>query len=251
MGYECIEVSTVGRISTIAFNRPDKMNAISPEMLEELNAAIAWCGGNADTGVVVLTGKGRAFSAGVDLVSIGERKPQAGAVGSVLDEPARGLIAAIGALPKVVIAKINGFCFTGALEIALGCDLIYVAEEAKLGDTHVKWGLRPTWGMSQRLPRTVGYMRARELSFTAKTFTGKDAAAWGLANAAVPASELDAVVEGVATQILANSLDAVAAVKSLYNTGMSQTLADGLQTEFTTKYTIRDTAERIAGFAKK
>ena len=70
-------------------------------------------------------------------------------------------------MPKVTIACVNGFCFTGALELALACDLMVVAEEAKLGDTHAKWGLRPTWGMSARLMRAVGPVRARELSYTA------------------------------------------------------------------------------------
>jgi enoyl-CoA hydratase/carnithine racemase len=251
MNYEAIRVSTCDGITTLAFNRPDKMNAITPKMLDEFNYAIGWCERDAATKVVILTGEGRAFSAGVDLQSLGERRPEAGAVGGALDEPARAFINALRAIPKVVIAKVNGFCFTGALEIALGCDLIYAAEEAKFGDTHVKWGLRPTWGMSQRLPRLIGYARARELSFTADTFTGKQAAAWGLANAAVPLAELDTYVDSIAKKIAANSLEAVAAVKDLYNAGMATTLEQGLEIERTRSYPISDTATRLAQFVKK
>ena len=75
--------------------------------------------------------------------------------------------------PKAVISKINGFCFTGGLELALAADLIYIANEAKLGDTHAVLGFRPSWGLTQRLPRYVGIMRAKELSFTAKTIRKK------------------------------------------------------------------------------
>lgn len=251
MTYEAIRVATHEGVTTIALNRPDKLNAITPKMLDELDYAIGHCERDGDTDVIVLTGEGRAFSAGVDLDSLGARKLEAGSVGGVLDEPARAFIDAIRSCPKVVIAKINGFCFTGALEIALGCDLIYVANEAKLGDTHVKWGLRPTWGMSQRLPRAVGYLRARELSFTAQTFTGVQAAEWGLANRAVPLAELDAAVEAVAQSIRENSLEAVAACKDLYNAGMATTLEHGLKEERTRTYTISDTAERLSQFVKK
>lgn len=251
MSYEQILVDNRDRVSTLTFNRPEAMNALTPTMLGELNEAIGAAAADADTGVVVLTGAGRAFSAGVDLKSLGKITPKAGGVGGVLDEPARNFIDALRAIPKVVIAKINGFCFTGALEIALCCDLIYVAEGAKLGDTHVKWGLRPTWGMSQRLPRAVGLMRARELSYTAKTFTGREAADWGLANAAVPADELDGLVKAVADQILENSLDAVAAYKDLIGAGMDTTLAEGLELERRRSYAITDTADRLAEFVKK
>ena len=82
-------------------------------------------------------------------------------------------------MPQVVIARVNGFCYTGALELALACDLIVTADEAKLADTHAKWGLRPTWGMSQRLVRLVGVGRARELSYTAQPISGSGSGGLG------------------------------------------------------------------------
>jgi len=154
-------------------------------------------------------------------------------------------------MPKPVIAKVNGFCFTGALEIALSCDLLYAAQEAKLGDTHTKWGLRPTWGMSQRLPRAVGFRKARELSFTARTFTGAEAAEMGMANQAVPAGDLDAIVANVAASIVPNSREAIAAYKDLYSAATNNTLNDGIQYEQNTKYEIGDTNARLAEFTKK
>ena len=145
--------------------------------------------------VVVLTGEGRAFSSGVDLKALGGRSLEGGSVGDLLDLPARRAIELLTTMPKVVVAKVNGFCFTGALELALACDLVVTADEAKFGDTHAKFGLRPTWGMSQRLIRLVGVARARELSYTARTFTGVEAAEWGLAVRSVPRDELDAAVD--------------------------------------------------------
>jgi enoyl-CoA hydratase/carnithine racemase len=148
----------------------------------------------------------------------------------------------------VVIGRINGFCFTGALELALACDLVVAADEAKLGDTHAKWGLRPTWGMSQRLIRAVGIARARDLSYTARTFTGAEAAAWGLAVRSVPLAELDDAVAELADQVVANSAGSVAAYKDLYRQALDVGLSDGLEYEASTSYAITDAAERVASF---
>src|SRR6185436_18670076 len=109
-----------------------------------------------------------------------QRSLDGGKVGDILDVPARRVTTLLTTIPKIVIAKVNGFCFTGALELVLACDLAIAADGAKFGDTHAKFGLRPTWGMSQRLVATVGITRARELSYTARTFTGSQAADWGL-----------------------------------------------------------------------
>lgn len=171
-----------------------------------------------------------------------------GGIGPILDDPAQTVIATLQTVPKVVIAKVNGYCFTGALEIALACDLIIVAEEAKFGDTHAKWGLRPTWGMSARLPQAVGLRKARELSFTAEIFTGHDAATWGLANAAVPLAELDKTVQTLADKILANSRGSLAAYKTLYNQGIGKTVDNALAFEKSSVFSISDTDDRIAKF---
>ncbi len=249
--YEQIIVDTQDGVTTITFNRPDKMNAITPTMLDELNQALDAAAADDNVSVVILTGAGRAFSAGLDLVALGELKLDAGNVGGGLDGPARNAIKTIESMPKPVIAKVNGFCFTGALEIALSCDLLYAASEAKFGDTHTKWGLRPSWGMSQRLPRAVGFRKARELSFTARTFTGAEAADMGMANQAVPAAELDQLVANVAASIVPNSREAIAAYKDLYAAAANNGLNDGIQFEQNTKYTISDTNDRLAEFAKK
>jgi enoyl-CoA hydratase len=150
-------------------------------------------------------------------------------------------------MPQVTIAKVNGFCFTGALELALACDVVIAAAEAKLGDTHAKFGLRPTWGMSQRLIRLAGPARARDLSYTARTFTGAEAKAWGVFAHAVAGAELDAFVAAYVEQVLANSGAALAAYKDLYRTALDGGLADGLGYEAGTVYPINDEG-RVAQF---
>ncbi|MGE0826274.1 MAG: enoyl-CoA hydratase/isomerase family protein [Candidatus Binatia bacterium] len=248
MTYKTILTEQSNGIMTITMNRPEVLNAITTTMLAELKEAVDEAGTDPQVGVVVLTGVGRAFSAGVDLKALGKLPLENGAIGPILDNPARALIRSIQTIPKVVIAKVNGFCFTGALELALACDLMFVAQEAKLGDTHAKWGLRPTWGMSARLPQTAGFRKARELSFTADTFTGSDAAAWGIANRAVPLADLAAAVQTVADKILANSRDSIAAYKVLYNQGSSKTVTEAVAFEEQSVFPISDSNERVEKF---
>lgn len=245
---ETVRLEVQGARATVTLSRPAALNAITPGMLAELRAAFEDLAGRPEVVAVVLTGEGRAFSAGVDLKSLGDRELVDGKVGDVLDLPARAVVDAITALPAVVVAKVGGACFTGALELALACDVVVVAEEAKLGDTHAKFGLRPTWGMSQRLPWLVGPARARWLSYTARTFSGAQAAQWGLAALAVPREELDAAVDELVDSVVANSSGSLRAYKDLYRAAERSALPDGLAYEAATDYPIADTAERVAGF---
>jgi enoyl-CoA hydratase len=246
--YETITSEPDGPVTTITLRRPEALNAITPTMLGELSAALDEVAAGDTTSVVVLTGEGRAFSAGVDLKALGAQSPDSGEVGTSLNDRARRVIEQLSTLDAIAIAKVNGFCFTGALELALGCDLIVAADEAVFGDTHATWGLRPTWGMSQRLPRFVGPARARELSYTARRFSGQEAAAWGLAIASVPLAELDAAVAQLAEQIAANSRGSLLAYKDLYRASERLALPDGLAYEADTSYDITDTASRVSGF---
>lgn len=235
-------------VTTITLHRPDALNAITPSMLEELDATLASLDADPTVRVVVLTGSGRAFSAGVDLKALGDRSLVDGAVGDILDLPARRITARLSSMSAATIAKVNGHCFTGALELALACDLMVTANEAKLGDTHAKFGLRPTWGMSQRLPLAVGRAKARELSMTARMFSGAEAAEMGMACRSVPAAELDGEVGELAEAIAANSAGSLAAYKDLYAASERMGVADGLAYEAATVYPINDTDERLASF---
>jgi enoyl-CoA hydratase len=251
MSYQYLLFEKSAGIGKITLNRPQVMNALSPASLRELEAAVYSAGEDKEVAVVVITGAGRAFAAGADLQSLGDQKLENGRVGAVIDEAANSAIKAIQDIPKAVIAMVNGHCYTGALEIVLACDIIIASEEARFGDTHVRWGLRPSWGMSQRLPRAVGYFKARELSFTAGIIDALEAEKIGLVNKAVPAEKLEAAVNEIASKIMANSLEAIAACKQLYNRTMLGTMAEGLEFERTSEFPISDTQARIDSFRKK
>ena len=186
-------------VTTLTLNRPDKLNALNPAMFMAFRDHLEAIAASDDVGCVVVTGAGRAFCAGHDL----------GAIGTGEKAPSRHFepetVDALEGLPMPTIAKINGHCFTGGLEFALGCDLLVAADDAQLGDTHGQWGLAPIWGISVRLPERVGSSVAKELMFTSRRITGAEAATIGLVDHAVPAAELDARVEALAAEVVANS----------------------------------------------
>jgi enoyl-CoA hydratase/carnithine racemase len=248
-----ISISVDGAVATVTLNRPEALNAFTPEMLTLLTRRLKELAARADINVIILEGAGRAFSAGVDLKALQGDAPVSGRIISAFDGAAHEAAAAVRHSPVPVIAKVHGFCFTGALELALHCDFILTTADTKFGDTHVKWGLRPTWGMSQNLARAIGVRRARELSFTARTFTGAEAVAWGLANIAVDTrAALDALTTERAGQIASASRGAVSAYKKLYAVHeeyrpLEDALAEEVRRDFPE---ITDTVDRLKAFGR-
>lgn len=252
MAWENILTNEAEGVLTITLNRPEALNAFTPAMLEELISAFADAEREDGPAVIVVEGAGRAFCAGVDLKVLSGAEPKAGRVGPVFDEPAGRLMMAVRAATRPVIAKVHGACFTGALEFALHCDFIHTTADAKFGDTHARFAIRPTWGMSQTLPGAVGLRRARELSYTARTFTGKQAADWGLANAAHEDRDaLDRAVADIAAAIAANDRATVAAYKHLHAIAETRDVPAGIRAESEAEFPdITDTLARIGGFLK-
>jgi len=238
-------------IAWITLNRPEKLNSLSPEMMKEWIDAILTAGKNSNVRVIVVTGAGRAYCTGLDLKSLGKVTIENGEVeGEIIGIGIR-LIETMQNCPQPVIAMVNGHCFTGGLELLYGFDLILASQQAQFGDTHAKWGIRPSWGLSQRMPRIIGMMRAKELSFTCRTFSAEEAKELGLVNRVVAADRLKEETIALAEQIMQNSPQAIAAIKDLYNKGMDMSLQAGLQYEQDTHYVIDDTNERLFGFKKK
>ena len=130
-----------------------------------------------------------------------------------------------------VVAQVAGHALGGGLELALACDLLIAADNARFADTHGKWGMSPTWGMSQRLPRRVGLLAAKEFMFSGRVVGGAEAAQMGLANRCVPENELLDSAIAMARGFLENSWFTLRADKMLVNQGLNHTLADGLQFE--------------------
>jgi enoyl-CoA hydratase/carnithine racemase len=236
-----------GGIAFLTLNRPDALNALSPAVFVELRAHIDAIAAALDTvGCVVLRGAGRSFCAGNDLKAImaGEQAPRPHYQADTLQ--------AIEDLPQPVIASVHGHCYTGGLELALACDLLIAAESARFADTHGRWGMTPTWGMSQRLPRRIGPLRAKELMLSGRTADGKEAAAIGIANRCVPDAQLESTTLELAKQIVANSWHTLRADKKLVNQGQDFGLEQALAYERReSPGASPDAAQRVAGFGKK
>lgn len=233
-------------VATLTLNRPDKLNALTPAVFMALRAHLDAIAADGSVRCVVLTGAGRSFCAGHDLTAIsdGEKAPSRHYESETVD--------ALEELPKPTIAKIKGHCFTGGLELALGCDLLLAAESAQLGDTHGQWGLVPVWGMSVRLPERVGRSRAKELMFTSRRITGDQAAAIGLVDRAVPDLEIDVVVAALAAEIAQNSAGTNRIDKALIAAQARQTREEALLFERTLPFGLpEDMNERMAAPTKK
>jgi enoyl-CoA hydratase len=213
-------------LAILTLNRPRALNALSPALFVELRDHIdAIAAATESIGCVILCGEGRSFSAGNDLKAIqaGEVAPSRHFQAETLD--------AIERLPQPVIAAVQGHCYTGSLELALACDLLVAAESAKFADTHGKWGMSPTWGMSQRLPRRIGLSAAKEMMFSGRVVGGAEATAMGLACRCVPDTELMTATIAMARGFLENSWFTLRADKMLVNGGLDHTLMAGLQFE--------------------
>ncbi|MEM9464723.1 MAG: enoyl-CoA hydratase/isomerase family protein [Actinomycetota bacterium] len=196
-------------VATLTLNRPDKLNALNPAVFIELRAHLDAIAEDDTVRCMVLQGAGRSFCAGHDLDAIADHTPAP----SKHFEPET--VDALDALPKPTIGRIHGHCYTGGLELALGCDLLIAGESARLGDTHGQWGLVPIWGMSVRLPERVGLSTAKELMFTSRRIDAIDAARIGLVDRVVPDDDLDATVDALAAEIAANSAGTNRIVKAL------------------------------------
>jgi enoyl-CoA hydratase/carnithine racemase len=220
-----------GEVAHLILRRPDHLNALSPTLISQALAVVKEVGGS-DARALVLSGEGRAFSAGVD-TKIGLSDAFTPEVSKRFSEEARELVVQLETIPQVTIAKVHGYCFTGGLEVALGCDLMYASEDAQFCDTHAKIGLRPGWGLSQRLPLRIGVMRAREMSYTGRRVGAREALGIGLVTDVVPADQLDARVDEAVKQIAGNKWYAVAAYKTLYRASQNHGLDEGLGYEAT------------------
>ena len=246
-------VNLENNILTITLNRPEALNAYRPEMLIEIREIILKTEDDPNVAVIVIEGAGKAFSAGVDLKVLQGFDPEAGKIGDLFDKPAALAWDTFRKSRCPIIAKVHGACFTGALEMALHCDFIFTTLDTKFGDTHAKFGLRPTWGMSQTLSQAIGVRKAKDMSFSARTVLGDEAVRLGIANEAVEDKDaLDALVNKRASQIASNSQASVSALKDLYNVAQSGlSMDDALKEEFSREYPdIKDTNDRLAGFKK-
>ncbi|MDO8703807.1 MAG: enoyl-CoA hydratase-related protein [Sulfuricaulis sp.] len=221
--YQTIELERAKGYALITFNRPERLNALTPQLIDEFVHALGALDADAEIQAVIITGKGRAFCSGLDvdiLMASG-------------DQPFRDRnpAAAISNFRGAVIAAINGAAATGGFEMTVACDIILAAESARFVDTHSRIGLVPGWGLSARLQRAIGIYRAKELEMTGRPLFAREAEAWGLVNRVLPDRELLPAARAMAEMIAAGAPGIVAPTKALIDGGSRLPLGEALKFE--------------------
>jgi enoyl-CoA hydratase/carnithine racemase len=244
-------------VGTITFNRPDRMNTITSAMLAHLSEQLLAADHDPDVRAIVITGAGRAWCAGLD-VSAAAKGDGIGAEGAGL---ATGEFDLRDAPPVVLhkidtptIAALNGGAAGYGLDLALGCDIRIAAEGAKLSAAYTKRGLVPESGGTWLLPRIVGWSKAAELLFTARTLTAAEALDLGLVSQVVPADDLSATAHALALEIAANAPLAVRAAKRLMRMAATEGLEDHVQRQYLALlplFQTKDFREGLASFLEK
>lgn len=197
------------QIAVITLNRPERRNAINQQLLIRLYDALDAVTVRDDVRVIIITGNGPSFCAGLDLGAIGKENlfdPRGD--GSDLPDLMR-------ACNKPIIAAVNGHAITGGFELALNCDFIIAAENAQFSDTHVRVGIHPGWGMTQLLQQTVGQRRAKQISFACQPIYAHTALAWGLVNEVLPMEHLLDRAKTIAAQIVKADPQLLGVIKTL------------------------------------
>jgi enoyl-CoA hydratase len=208
MAFENLLVEDSDGVRWITINRPAKLNALNSSVIGELEQAVAEAAADGSVKAVVLTGAGeKAFVAGADIAEFAALSPDAA---RKLSRRGQRLFDSIAALPKPVIAAVNGFALGGGCELAMACHLRVASTGARFGQPEVKLGLIPGYGGTQRLARLIGKGRALELLLTGGTVDAATAHAWGLVNRVVEASALQAAARDLAQGIVAVAPLAVA-----------------------------------------
>ena len=226
-------------VLTLTFNRPDKMNALNRELRKALYEGLKAAEADDEVGVVILTGAGKAFCAGLDLKELGgETKSESTLQGTVTGGP---IVEAFDNMTKPVIGAINGVAITGGFEVALACDVLIASTHARFADTHARVGILPGWGLSQRLSRLIGIYRAKELSLTGNFLDAGKAESWGLVNRVVEPENLLPAATQLAQDML--SCDSVTLGK------YKQLIDDGFGLDFKSGYALE--LERSAAHAKE
>jgi enoyl-CoA hydratase/carnithine racemase len=241
-------------IATITLNAPERMNTISGPMLNDLARRLTEANEDAMVRVVILTGKGRAFCAGLDL-----RQERNGNGLSAASSPTTLNLrntppTVLQAMDKPTICAVNGGAAGYGMDTALGCDIRVMAESAKLAAAFVKRGVVPESGGTWLLPRMLGWAKASELIFTGRTLSARECLTWGLANEVVPDGELMPRAYALAREIAANAPLAVQASKRMMRMGLNETFPDHVHhvyLQLLPLFKTQDMAEGMKAFMEK
>jgi enoyl-CoA hydratase/carnithine racemase len=252
--FASIRLEKAGAVGTIALNRPAELNPLDDRTVLELHRALDLLDADPRVEIIAIRGEGRAFSAGGDLKKALAMHSDANWMSSIGDN-LRLLLERFERSDKLVIAIVGGLCVAGGIELLLCCDIVLASDQAKFSDGHLNFSLLPGAGGTQRLPRFVGVLRAKELLLTARTFEAAEAAEMGLVTWCVPAPQLEEKFAELVATLLQKSFSSRKAIKYLVNQGLAGSLAQGLQLEaaYVLHYetTHPDAHEGLSAFAEK
>ncbi len=249
MSYETIIKEVKGRVALLTLNRPEALNALNSQIISELNHALDEIERNPDIGCVVLTGSSKAFAAGADIKEMAQLEFPQIYLDDLFSESDR-----IAARRKPIVAAVAGFALGGGCELALMCDFILAADNARFGQPEIKLGVLPGMGGTQRLTRAVGKAKAMEMCLTGRMIDAVEAERAGLVSRIVPLDQLLDEALKVATAIAGKSLPAVMMVKESVNRAFEVSLSEGVRFErrmFHSAFASEDQKEGMAAFIEK
>ncbi|MEY3264247.1 MAG: hypothetical protein RL717_1724 [Pseudomonadota bacterium] len=250
MNYENILIETQGKVGVIRLNRPKALNALNDQLMDELGHAALTFDADEQIGCIVLLGSEKAFAAGADIGAMANY--------SYMDVYKAGYISRnweqLRQVRKPVIAAVAGYALGGGCELAMMCDFIIAAENAKFGQPEIKLGTIPGAGGTQRLPRAVSKSKAMDMCLTARMMDAAEAERAGLVSRVVPADKLVEEALAAAAVIASMSLPAVMMIKESVNRAYESSLADGVQYErrlFHSTFATEDQKEGMKAFVEK
>ncbi len=239
-------------VAQVTINRPEKLNALNRETLEDLGHAFTRVAGEAALRGLVVTGSGeKAFVAGADINELAAMEPLAAREYAAFGQ---GVFRQLETMGKPSVAAVNGYALGGGLELALACTVRFAAPDARFGQPEVKLGMVPGFGGTQRLPRLVGRGRALDLLLSGEPVGAEDALRMGLVNAVAPREELAAFARAWLAKVIANGPVAVSLAMEAVDTGLDSGLEEGLRFEaaaFGLAAATRDSREGTRAFLEK
>ena len=250
MAHEFIHTETRGRVGLITLNRPKQMNALNAQLMQELAEAMYGFDADEKVGAIVITGSEKAFAAGADIVAMKDWD----FIDVYRDDYITRDWEHIRKIRKPVIAAVAGYALGGGNELAMACDIVIAAENAKFGQPEINLGIVPGAGGTQRLPRAVGKAKAMDLCLTARMMDAAEAERSGLVSRVVPLEKLMEEAMGVADKIAAYSLPVVMMIKESVNRAYESSLTEGILFErrlFHSGFALADQKEGMSAFVEK
>ncbi len=251
MSYLNILVEKKDSIGIIKINRPNFLNALNKDTISELTNAVDELEKDKNIKVVILTGEGKAFIAGAD---IKQMKDMDSSEAKKFAEAGHKLLMNIENSRLPFIAAVNGYALGGGCEVMMACDICIAASSAKIGQPEINLGVHPGFGGTQRLPRLVGRMKAKEILLTGDSFDANEAHRIGLVNKVVPDDRIMQESEKIANKIASKSTVQTDLIKKLVNKGMDIDLKKACELEisyFSSSFSTEDQKEGMAAFLEK